>query len=93
MTQAAGPTNPATDNATKWKQYAGSASVRDLLADSPNGRTCARLIVMLAAGDLTHAYGPGGEAQDYPLTGLPSGYRHQGATSGVVSTVAFVAYW
>ena len=92
MPQQAGSDNPNTSDAPKWKRYA--AGVCDFVADSPNGRTCARLVILLADGDLTHAYGPGGEvAGDMPLTGLPKGYRHQGATSGVTSTVALVAYW
>lgn len=93
MPQQAGSENSVHEGVSpKWKQYA--LGTHDLVADSPNGRTCARLIVMLAAGDLTAAYGPKGEAGgNMPLTGLASQYRHPGSTSGVTSTVAFIAYW
>lgn len=92
MPQQSGSDNPNLGDAPRWKGYA--AGTRDLVADSPDGKTCARLIVMLAAGDLTNAFGPGGEAAgNMPLTGLPANYRHQGSTSGVTSTAAFVAYW
>jgi hypothetical protein len=92
MPQQAGSDNPSIADAVRWKRYAAGAC--DFVADSPNGKTCARLVILLAAGDLTSAFGPGGEAAgNMPLTGLPAGYRHQGATSGVVSTAALVAYW
>jgi len=92
MPQQAGSDNSATGDAPKWKQYA--AGVCDFVADSPNGKTCARLVIMLAAGDLSPCYGPRGDAgPNMALTGLPAGYRHQGSTSGCTASVAIVAYW
>jgi hypothetical protein len=92
MPQQIGLDSSNTAVSPKWKQYA--AGTHDLVADSPTRAHCARLIVMLAAGDLSAAYGPGGEtAGSMPLTGLPASYRHVGSTSGVTSTAAFVAYW
>jgi hypothetical protein len=91
MPQQAGSDNTATSDSIKWKQYA--AGTHDFVADS-NGSTCARLVILLAAGDLTAAYGPkGADGGSMPLTGLPAGYRHHGSTSGVTTTAAIVVYW
>lgn len=75
-----------------WKQYAAGGPY-NLVADSPTGNTAARLIVLLAAGDLTHAVMSDAAATDRPLTGLPSGYQHVGHTSSVTPSVAIVVYW
>ena len=92
MPQQAGSDNPNTADAPKWKHY--PPGVCDFVADSTNGKTCARLVVTLGPDDFTHAYGPAGEAGgDMPIVGMPEGFRHQGSTSGVTSTVALVAYW
>ena len=82
--------SPATD-AQSWKQYAAGGPY-DLVVDSPGGASCAREVRLLAAGDLTHCYMSDG-ATDRPLTGLPSGYVHAGATSSITPTVAVVVYW
>jgi hypothetical protein len=76
---------------SNWKAYAAGGPY-DFVADSPDGKACARLIVMLAAGDLTHAFLPDG-ATDRPLIGLPAGYQHMAACSGASPTVAIVVYW
>jgi hypothetical protein len=77
--------------APAWKQYAAGGPY-NLVADSPDGAACARLVVLLAAGDLTHAILSDG-ATDRPITGLPAGYQHQGNTSSITPTVAVVVYW
>lgn len=87
----AGKHNTNTDSGLKAKQYAASG-VRDLVADSPNGATCARKIVLLAAGDITSCK----DFQDVErgaFTGLPAGYVHEMSCSSVNCTVAFIAYW
>lgn len=82
--------NNVTDPPVRWKQYTGGAE-RDLVVDSPDGRTCARQIVILAEGDFTSCKDYNGV--DRPLTGLPAGYRHLANVSAVNSTQAFIAYW
>lgn len=88
---AAGKIPTSTGTGSKWKQYAAGGP-RDLIADGPGGSMCARRIVLLAAGDLSLCIGPDG-ATDSPLTGLPSGFEHVGATSSVTSTVGIIVYW
>lgn len=82
--------NRATGVGEKWKQYA-SGSLQDLAADSPDGATCARMIVMLAAGDLTHCHDA--YNNDVPLTGLPAGYQHIASVQKAHGSVGFIAYW
>ena len=74
-----------------WKQYAAGGPY-NLVTDSPSGTACARLVVMLAAGDLTHAVLPDG-VTDRPITGLPANFQHLGATSSITPTVSVVVYW
>lgn len=82
--------NYLTDPPVRWKLYAAGAE-RDLVVDSPDGRTCARLVVILAAGDFTSCKDYGGV--DRPLPGLPAGFRHLANVSAINSTQAFIAYW
>ena len=49
MPQQAGSDSPNTGDAPKWKQYAPGPC--DFVADSPNGKTCARLVILLGPGD------------------------------------------
>ncbi len=74
----------------RWKQYAAGGPY-DLRADSPDGRSAARRIVLLAAGDLTLC--TDAADVDRPLTGLPAGYVHDAYCSRVTPTVAIVVYW
>jgi hypothetical protein len=87
---ALGKINESTSIAARWKQYA-SGGLRNLVTDSPDGATCARKVVLLAAGDLTVC--KDGTDTDRPITGLPSGYQHTASVSEVNATVAFIAYW
>jgi hypothetical protein len=82
--------NVLNDVPVRWKQYA-SGGLRDLVADSPDGNSCARLVVPLAAGDFTVCKDAAGV--DRPVTGLPVGYQHLANVSAVNATVAFIAYW
>ncbi len=79
-----------SETPVRWKQYASGAE-RNLVADSPDGQTCARLVVPLAAGDFTLCKDQNNV--DRPITGLPAGYQHLASVSSVTSTVAFIAYW
>jgi hypothetical protein len=87
---AFGKFNDSTSIGSRWKQYV-SGGLRNLVTDSPDGATCARMVVLLAAGDLTVC--KDGSDVDRPLTGLPSGFQHTGSISEVNATVAFIAYW
>jgi hypothetical protein len=82
--------NYLPDVPVRWKQYAAGAE-RDLVADSPDGQSCARLVVPLADGDFTVCKDFGGTNR--PLTGLKAGYQHLANVSAVHSTVAFIAYF
>ena len=86
-----GRNNTGINVGESWKQYAPGA-VADLVADSPDGKSCARMLILLAAGDLTACYQPDG-VTNRPLTGLPDQYMHLGATSGATCTVGMIAYW
>lgn len=74
----------------KWKQYA-AAGLRNLKADSPNGTTTARRVVILAAGSFTVL--KDAEDRDNPIGPLPAGYIHEGYVSEANCDQAFVAYW
>lgn len=52
---ATGNYNNETSCARKIKQYAAGASARNLVADSPDGHTCPRTIIILGAGSFTSA--------------------------------------
>lgn len=87
----AGRINDGHGSGYGWKAYAAGGPY-DLVADSPDGKSCAREIRLLAAGNLTHAFFADG-VTDAPLLGLPVGYVHTGQTSGISPTVAVVVYW
>jgi hypothetical protein len=80
-----GGTAPASD----WKQY--EAGSHNFLTDEGVPHIAARMIVMLADGDLTTCRNENGINR--PLTGLPAGFEHRGRTTAVTSTVPFIAYW
>jgi hypothetical protein len=82
--------NYLPDVPVRWKQYASGAE-RNLVADSPDGNSCARLVVPLADGDFTVCKDYNGV--DRPITGLKAGYQHLANVSAVNSTVAFIAYF
>lgn len=50
-----GNQNNNTSTGVKMKQYAASGSARDFVADSPDGKTCCRMVMLLAAGSFTGA--------------------------------------
>lgn len=52
---SSGNNNNATATGVKMRQYAASGSVRDFVTDSPDGKTCARMVMLLAAGSFTGA--------------------------------------
>ncbi len=95
---SAGTANTNLNTAIKLKQYAASASVRDLVADSHDGRSCARMIKILGAGSFT-------SAKDYldvlmpgttpgTLGPLAAGDPLPGNFSSVISAdAAFIAFW
>lgn len=61
----------------KIQQYAASASVRNLKTDSPDGKTCARMVKILAAGSFT-------SAKDWNDTLIPN----TGGTPGTLGALA-----
>ena len=85
-----GEISHCVSNGLAWKQYPAGGPY-NLLSDGPNRSTCARLVVMLTPGDLTTCRLPDGT--NSPLTGLPAGYQHPGATSEITPTAGCVVYW
>jgi hypothetical protein len=71
------------------KQYAAGGPY-NLVADGGTG-CCARLIVMIGAGDLSACVNAAGV--DRPQTGLVAGERIEADIQSVTSTAAFRAYW
>lgn len=86
---AIAPVSDSNKVGQDWKQYTAGAA--DFLADSPDGKTCARRIVMLSAGDLSPCVNAKGTNR--PLTGLALGFAHDANVQSCTSTVAFIAYW
>lgn len=85
--------NNSTSVAAKLKQYAASASPRDLAADSPDGRTCARQLMILGAGSFTTPLNASG-ADMGTLGPLASGAVLPGEFASVISAdAAFIAFW
>lgn len=77
--------------AATWRQYAATTLV-DLVAESPDGATCASKVVPLASGTFTELRD--GDGSDRPITtALPAGYQHHGEVSKANCSVAFLAYW
>lgn len=98
----AGNKNPSTENPLKLKQYAASASVRDLVADSPDGKTCARALLLLGAAGATGSFTSAKDWTDTLMPGtvagtlgpLPAGKELLGNFSSVISVdQAFIAFW
>lgn len=90
--------NTNTDNPLKLKQYAASASVRDLAADSPDGKTCARAIMPISVGSFTAARDWEGTLMPGTVAGtlgpIQAGKDLLGNFSSVVSAdVDFIAFW
>jgi hypothetical protein len=81
------------DSAREWHEFpAGSiGSVPWDLHDSRDGR-CARMIVMIDAGDLLCENADG---RPRHLHGLPAGYTHMGYVGGLSAgqTAGIVVYW
>lgn len=90
---ASGKHNNDQSSGLKAKQYAASGSARNLVADSPDGATCARKIKILGAGSFTLC-------KDYNNADLgtfgpfAAGDEHTMSVSEVTSAdAAFIAYW
>lgn len=88
---SAGKYNDSQSSATKIKQYA-SGGARNLVADSPDGATCARAIELLADSTTTTSVKSAADVEMGPITGWPKGIK-MGEFSEVTSDVAFIAYW
>lgn len=88
---ATGNRNNNTETAVKIKQYA-SGGARDLVADSPDGKTCARAIELLADSTTTSSVKSGANFEMGPITGWKQGVKLV-QCSEVNSDVAFIAYW
>ncbi len=73
------------------KYYAAGAGLIDLTTVSGKPQSCARRIVFLAAGAVTHLKDSSGT--DEPLAAVLAGQVHDMHTSALDSAVAFVAYW
>ena len=87
----AGKYNDSQSVGFKLKQYA-SGGARNLVADSPDGATCARAIELLAdSTTMSSVQGPDGTEMG-PITGWKAG-RKDSSFSVVNSDVAFIAYW
>lgn len=95
---ALGNTDDKTNPARKIKQYAASASVRNLVTDSIDGKTCARAVKILGAGSFTGAKDGSDTLVAAPTPGtlgpLAAGDMLEAPFSEIISTAAdFIAYW
>ncbi len=95
---AIGNFNNDTCVARKIKQYAANASPRNLVTDSPDGKTCARMLKILGAGSFTGT--KDGTDTLYPGTvagtfgPFAQGDTLEASVSEVISAdQAFIAYW
>jgi hypothetical protein len=91
---ALGKFNDGQHTSPKQKQYAASATPRNLVADSPDTATCARKIKILGgAGSFTNT--KDGADQNMGTFGpFAQGDEHTGSISEVTSAdQAFIAYW
>ncbi len=86
-----GNRNNNTETPIKIKQYAAGAA-RDLVADSPDTKTCARAIELLAASTTVTSIKSSANVEMGPITGWPAGLK-LGQFSEVNADVAFIAYW
>jgi hypothetical protein len=90
---AIGNFNSDTCVARKIKQYASSGSPRNLVTDSPDGRTCARQLKILGAGSFTNLE-DGTDADLGTFGPLAVGDTLEASVSEVTSAdAAFIAYW
>ena len=86
-----GKYNDSQSSGFKIKQYA-SGGARNLVADSPDGASCARAIELLSdSTTTTSVQGPDGTEMG-PITGWKAGLK-VGAFSTINSDVSFIAYW
>lgn len=76
--------------ARRHRHYAAAAVV-NCLTDSPDGDSCAREVVPLAAGAFSVLVD--GEGTDGPIPAFPVGFVHTCAVQNFVCSVACVVYW
>jgi hypothetical protein len=89
-----GNKNISTFVSPKLVQFAADPAARDLVAASPDAKTCARMLKILGAGSFTSALGAGDVIHSATLGPLAAGDTLEGEFSSVISAdQAFIAFY
>ncbi len=86
-----GKRNDRKTFAPTWKQYAQGIDV-DLVAESPDGATCACAVVPLASGTFTKLIDSKGANKPISVA-LPAGFKLEGDIRVANCSTDFIAYW